>query len=114
MGTKYICRDYILEEIDEIIGNINFSSPYQNDNDLIVSGLERARDVIYNADIKDVVEVVRCKDCKYRGDYGCPMYSEEYIDTWDDGYHEFECVEHDNTHDEGFCDRGERKEDEYD
>lgn len=52
--------------------------------------------------------VVRCKDCKYRGDYGCPMYYEEYVEWDDDGYHEMEIVEHDHTVDNGFCDRGEK------
>jgi len=58
------------------------------------------------------LEVVRCKDCKHRGDYGCPMYHEEYIEWDDDGYHESEIVEHDRTRDDGFCDLGERKDNE--
>ena len=59
----------------------------------------------------DAVPVVRCKDCKHRGDYDCPMYREEYIEWEDDGYHESEIVEHDRTSDDGFCDRGERRTD---
>lgn len=56
-----------------------------------------------------VIIPVRCKDCKYRGDYLCPMYYEEYIEWDDDGYHEWDLVEHDRTSDDGFCDMGERK-----
>ena len=56
----------------------------------------------------DAVEVVRCKNCKHRGDYGCPMYHEEYVEWDDDGYREFDIVEHDRTRDDGFCDLGER------
>ncbi|MBR0320020.1 MAG: hypothetical protein IIX10_03080 [Clostridia bacterium] len=47
----------------------------------------------------DAVEVVRCKDCKHRGTEGdCPM-------CHDDDWYMI-----DNTTDEGFCDRGERRE----
>lgn len=56
----------------------------------------------------DAVEVVRCRDCKHRGEDGCPMYHEEYIEWDDDGYLELDIVEHDRTTDDGFCDRGER------
>lgn len=66
-------------------------------------------DEIDNAPTVDAVEVARCKDCKHRGDYGCPMYHEEYIEWDDDGYRESEIVEHDRTRDDGFCDLGERK-----
>ena len=54
------------------------------------------------------VEVVRCKDCKYRGDYACPMVYEQHIDYDDDGYFESDYILHDKTTDEGFCDYGER------
>ena len=58
----------------------------------------------------NAVEVVRCKDCKNRCDEGsCPMYYVEEIEWDDDGYTEVDFVPHDLTHDEGFCDRGERR-----
>ena len=56
------------------------------------------------------VEVVRCKDCKYRGDYACPMVYEQHIDYDDDGYFESDYILHDKTTDNGFCDYGERSE----
>lgn len=59
----------------------------------------------------DAVPVVRCQDCKRRGTDDCPMYFEEdntYTD--DDGHREWDWTEHDHTRDDGFCDRGERKE----
>ena len=60
----------------------------------------------------DAVPVVRCKDCKYRGvDGECPMYHEDCIEWVDDEYAECEYVPQDNTHDDGFCDFGERTED---
>ena len=58
----------------------------------------------------DVVKVVRCKDCKHRGDdVHCPMCFEE-LREWDyDGYRETDFVLHDRTTDDGFCHNGERK-----
>ena len=59
----------------------------------------------------DAVEVVRCKDCKHRGDDAhCSMCFEEAIEWDDDGYTEVDYVLHDRTTDDGFCDRGERRE----
>lgn len=72
MKLEYICRQDLLEEIDEIIGYINFTSPYQDDNDLIVRGLERARDVIECAATADVRE-----NAKYCPNCGANMYLEE-------------------------------------
>lgn len=60
----------------------------------------------------DVVPVVRCKDCRHRGEGCCPMYYEEEIEWDDDGYTEVDYVPCDRTMDDGFCDRGERKDNE--
>ena len=60
----------------------------------------------------DAVEVVRCKDCKHRGDAtNCPMCFEETSEWDDDGYLEVDFITHDQTVDDGFCDRGERSTD---
>lgn len=49
----------------------------------------------------DAVEVVRCKDCVYRGDESeCPMCWTEWFDDPFDG---MESVTRDNTTDDGFC-----------
>ena len=61
------------------------------------------KNIIYNAPTVDAVEVVRCKDCEYRGELVCPMFSEEYI-WYDGGYAEI-----DNTEDDAFCSVGMRK-----
>ena len=58
----------------------------------------------------DAVEVVRCKDCKYRGELVCPMFNEEYMSYDDDGYFETDIVEIDNTEDDAFCSVGMRRE----
>lgn len=57
----------------------------------------------------DVVEVVRCKDCKHRCSDKCPMYHEELQDYDDYGYKSVDVVATDNTIDDGFCDKGERR-----
>lgn len=50
----------------------------------------------------DAVPVVRCKDCKHRGDFNiCPM---AHISLGDPPYDEND----DFTKDDGFCDRGEK------
>ena len=70
----------------------------------LVDPLEAVADYLLD---NDVVPVVRCKDCKYRGvDGECPMYHEECIEWVDDEYAECEYVPQDNTHDDGFCDCG--------
>ena len=61
MELEYICRQDVLEAIDELIGNINFTNPYQDDNDLIVCGLERAREAIECAATVDVRENIHAQ-----------------------------------------------------
>ena len=71
-------------------------------------------DCIDYAPTVDAVEVVRCKDCKHRGsETYCPMCFEEWYEIDEgDGYYDSDITTHDRTIDEGFCDRGERKENE--
>lgn len=52
--------------------------------------------------------IVHCKDCKHRGDYHCPMFTEECVEYDDDGYLEHDYITHDNTIDDGFCNWGEK------
>ncbi len=55
------------------------------------------------------VDVVLCKDCRWRHTDDCPMYFEEWQEWDDDGYLERDLVVTDNTVDDGFCDRGDRR-----
>lgn len=59
----------------------------------------------------DTVSVIRCSECKWRGDTACPMYHEEYVEWDDDGYHESEYIPHDRTVEDGYCQYGERRSD---
>ena len=56
-------------------------------------------------------ELVRCRDCKHRRTEKCPMYRTEIV-QWlnDELMPEWDEIEHDSTWDDGFCDRGERSE----
>ena len=55
----------------------------------------------------DAVPVVRCKDCKHRGGYNCPMYHTETSLDDLDGFDDYNV---DRTDSDGFCHRGERRE----
>ena len=62
-----------------------------------------ARKLMVDAPAADVVEVVRCKDCKYYSEDGiCDVHS-EYEDKYTRGYVVF-------MNGEDFCSYGERKE----
>lgn len=66
---------------------------------------------IANMPTIDAVPVVRCKDCKFRWNFGCPMYHEDIIDIDDgDGYHDSDLIIHDYSEDNGFCNQGQRRE----
>lgn len=55
----------------------------------------------------DAVPVIRCKDCKHRGGYNCPMYHTETSLDDLDGFDDYNV---DRTDGDGFCHRGERRE----
>ena len=54
----------------------------------------------------DAVPVIRCKDCKHRGGYNCPMYHTETSLDDLDGFDDYNV---DRTDGDGFCHRGERR-----
>ena len=56
----------------------------------------------------DAVEVVRCKDCKYRYGNDCPMRHVEWVKCEEDGFIELDDIMQDNTMDDMFCNCGER------
>lgn len=73
---------------------------------------EDASECVHYKNKEDVEEVVKCKDCKYRGELDCPMYHEELEDCDDGDYIYTDMVAVDNTEDDGFCYCGERIESE--
>lgn len=64
-------------------------------------------DMICDAPTVDAVEVVRCCDCGKRDTEYCPMYHEIDCFTADGAWW---IEQSDKRSDNGFCDRGERKE----
>lgn len=58
----------------------------------------------------DAVEVVRCWECTHRRKRECPLYNEKYME-YDMGYGDIEqvCKITDDTIDDGFCYKGERR-----
>jgi hypothetical protein len=94
MPKEYIKREAVLRETykaqDELESN---DDKVWRRNKPYFKGLAWANRIILDTPAADVVEVVRCKDCKYYGTSGCAM------DTY-----AFDVVE------EGFCSYVERKE----
>ena len=67
--------------------------------------------------VEDVINaqpeaVVRCRDCKHRYEDDCSMRFVEIVQVDDDGYIDHDFVYNDNTTDDGYCNRGERRTDE--
>ena len=99
---EYIKRQDVLDEINEMISNIAFTSPYQDEIHIMVDGMERARYSVEDAPAADVVPVVRCKDCVHRKEAPhhdgldcCPMWGAVGLNPW------------------GFCNLGKPKEDKH-
>lgn len=64
--------------------------------------------ILREAPTVDAVEVVRCWECKHRYTENCPMYFHDSY--WHDGYFDYIDYDTDNTEDDYFCPKGERKE----
>lgn len=97
-----------------LLEGFQFSLPINSERtEVIARCVETARRLINKAPAVDAVEVVRCKDCKHRGDdICCPMcFEEESVIDEGDGYFGTDYITHDRTVDDGFCDRGERRSD---
>jgi hypothetical protein len=106
----------IAQQQDEEIYKAVVSVGINVDKDELIRALQydrRQYDKGYAAGKRDAIaDLVRCKDCKHRGEEGCcPMYFVDEIEWDDDGYIEVDYVPHDYTVDDGFCDRGERRTD---
>lgn len=70
-------------------------------------GIRKIMRLIEQMPTIDAVPVVRCKDCKHRGGYNCPMYHTETSLDDLDGFDDYNV---DKTDGDGFCHRGERRE----
>ena len=94
--AKEIVKNYGKQAIDVGLKNLD-----------VVDGIVDIVRLIEKIPTIDAVEVVRCKDCKHRGnDDICPMIK---IRMCNDGDGYFDEVSEDKTFDDGFCSYGERK-----
>ena len=76
----------------------------------LIKTWDSAKSAVDNIDAQptvDAVEVVRCCDCGKRDTEDCPMYHEIDCFTADGAWW---IEQSDKRSDNGFCDRGERKE----
>ena len=71
MPKEYIEREVISEGIRKYYYKNPPNSSYQEGFD---HGLDKAQRVILNAPAADVVPVVHCKDCHWRGREECAMF----------------------------------------
>ena len=93
--ARYINLEDVIEEINDAISNISFTSPYQNDIGTMVSGMERVLEIVEDALTVDVVEVVhgrwierpldnfrkyevKCSECGFVGIGNYDQYLEPY------------------------------------
>ena len=94
MSKEYVEREVISEGIRKYYYKNPPNSSYQEGFD---RGLDKAQRVILNAPVADVVPVVRCQDCRWRGSEECAMF------------YRCECGEqHTWETDDDFCSYGER------
>lgn len=101
---RLIDADALIEDIEEYQKSMVFHSygERMHFDDMI----DFAVDHIEEAHTVDAVPVIRCKDCKHRGGYHCPMYHTETSLDDLDGFDEYTV---DRTDGDGFCHRGEKK-----
>lgn len=91
--AKFIDKEALLQDIGD---SVRFSS--RNGVSAEMRGATKIVDRIVSAPTVDVIEVVRCKDCKHRKTAECLMYVECDCGS----QHTWEC-------DNDFCSYGERR-----
>lgn len=99
---SFVERDVLLENWKKKLNRL-----IPDEDGLHPISLETVIKALGDTPTVDAVRVVRCKRCKHRGFYECPMYHEEWYDYDDDGYLETGVYVRDYTEDNGFCHKGE-------
>lgn len=90
---------YIDADAFDIVGYI---VPHGMDFNSFEAGVNHVMNIIHNTPTADVVEVVRCKDCRYWQEYQEGHYPNELC-PWD---------KNETTDEDDYCSYGERREDE--
>lgn len=106
---RLIDADALTEELYDLKYTKEYPSIIltQAGQEIYNSGVETAIGTVLSAPNVDAVPAIRCKDCKHRGGYHCPMYHTETSLDDLDGFDEYTV---DRTDGDGFCHRGERRE----
>ena len=112
MGAYLIRRRDVISILEkEYDMSVNEKQEASNERDIAFNSGEihcakRVRSQVINLPTVDAVPVVRCRECKRRGGYKCPMYHTETSLDDLDGFDDYNI---DKTDDDGFCHRGEKK-----
>lgn len=96
-----------LGDLDALLEKVQFRIPCDSAVAAIVNECVKiTKHLIENAPTIDAVPVVRCEDCKNRQDpEECPFCFTEVVDVDGGRLYKF----NDLTHDDGFCNKGERR-----
>ena len=114
MAKEYIEREALKEDLKESYDRLRAiydSLTYDEDKQICAGQLTTFTEAILrvkDAPAADVVEVVRCKDCKYSGMYCFGTSKEETLaclETEEDGFIRFAT----SVKADDYCSRGERK-----
>ena len=87
--ARYIDADELKNRMFNYYECVNENTAKENYRGETLMAYEVAdmiEDCIDNAPTADVVEVVRCKECRYRNTQGCPMHHNGYNINGDDDY----------------------------
>lgn len=98
MESDLISRSAVLETMDKYIDMAK--------DDEMHHALCVMAEGINDLPTLDAVPVVRCRDCKHRGGYNCPMYHTETSLDDLDGFDEYAV---DRTADDGYCEIGRKR-----
>lgn len=74
MAKEYIEREYLVKEAEAVL---DFRKKYYTDKDRIADAASTVEWLKYYAPAADVVEVVRCRDCKHRVDWHEEGYADD-------------------------------------
>ena len=71
---EYIERESLLIDVDSIISMMHVQARGEPIQESAIKLVEKTRDYIASFPAADVAEVVRCKDCVWRGREECAMF----------------------------------------
>ena len=98
------------EEAKDLLRELMCDDEYDEAIDMAIEALQFAKHFDLLKDYQSLQEVVRCKDCTHRHTDDCPIYHEEWYEIDEGGgCFDSDFIVHDDSKDNDFCSRGERK-----